>query len=116
MHKFFALITSFSGGFLEHRVGVVRGRWYGLQHVPVLDNFAVLVEAEDVNTRGFLASPVKVAHVYKSQIAVDGDSFDLAGYAPGLLDVAHDGSKPIRGKAGCGGYMARTRDPDTGRL
>src|SRR5258707_7052001 len=59
---------------------------------------AVLVEAEDVNTRGFLASPVQVAHVYKSQIAVDGDSFDLAGYAPCLFDVAHDGIEPIREK------------------
>src|SRR5260221_10168144 len=50
------------------------------------------------NTRGFLASPVQVAHVYKSQMAVDGDAFDLAGYAPGLLDVAHDGIEPIREK------------------
>jgi hypothetical protein len=82
--------------FLEHRIGVVRGGWYRLQHVPVLDNFAVLVEAEDVNTRGFLASPVQVAHVYESQIAIDGDAFDLAGYAPGLRDVARDGSEPIR--------------------
>ena len=64
----------------------------------MLDNFAILVEAEDVNIRGFLASPVQVAHVYKSQIAVDGDAFDLAGYAPGLLDVAHDGIEPIREK------------------
>src|SRR5260370_39360429 len=46
----------------------------------------------------FPASPVQVAHVYKSQIAVDGDSFDLAAYAPGLLDVAHDGIEPIREK------------------
>jgi hypothetical protein len=33
--------------------------------------------------------------VYKGQIAVDGDAFDLTGYAPGLPDVAHDGIEPI---------------------
>jgi hypothetical protein len=36
--------------------------------------------------------------VYKGQIAIDGDAFDLAGYAPGLLDVAHDAIEPIREK------------------
>src|SRR5580692_12147236 len=76
---------------LEHRVGVVRGGRYRLQHVPVLNDLAVSVETEDVDTGGFLASPVQVTHVYKSQIAIDGHAFDLAWYAPGLLDVAHDG-------------------------
>ena len=57
----------------------------------MLDDLAVGVEAEDVDTRGFLASQVQVTHGYKSQIAIDGDAFDLAGYAPGPLDVAHDG-------------------------
>jgi hypothetical protein len=83
---------------LEHRVGVVRGGRYRLQHVPVLNDLAVSVETEDVDTGGFLASPVQVTHVYKSQIAIDGDAFDLARYAPGLLDVAHDGLEPIREK------------------
>jgi hypothetical protein len=36
--------------------------------------------------------------VYKGQIAIDGDAFDLAGYASGLLDVAYDGIEPIREK------------------
>jgi hypothetical protein len=36
--------------------------------------------------------------VNKGQIAIDGDAFDLAGYAPGLLDVAHDAIEPIREK------------------
>src|ERR1700732_3015554 len=83
---------------LKHRIGVVGGGWHRLQHVPVLDDIAVGVEAEDVDTRGFLASPVQVTHVYKGQIAIDGDAFDLAGYAPGQLDVAHDGIEPIREK------------------
>ena len=69
-----------------------------LQHVPVLDDLAVRVEAEDVDTRGFLASPVQVTHVYKGQIAIDGDAFDIAEYALGLFDVAHDGVEPIREK------------------
>jgi hypothetical protein len=64
----------------------------------VLDDLALGVEAEDVDACGFLASPVQVTHVYKGQIAIDGDAFDLAGYAPGLLDVAHDGIEPIREK------------------
>ena len=69
-----------------------------MQHVPVLDHLAVHVEAKDVDTRGFLASPVQVTYMYKGQIAIDGDAFDLAGYAPGLLDVAHDGLEAIREK------------------
>src|SRR5208282_499231 len=83
---------------LEHRVAVVRGGRYRLQHIPVLDHLAVSVEAEDVDTRGFLASPVQVTHVYKGEVAIDGDAFDLAGYAPGLLDVTEDGIEPIREK------------------
>ena len=39
----------------------------------MVDDFAVGVEAEDVDTRGFLASSVQVTHVYKGQIAIDGD-------------------------------------------
>ena len=38
----------------------------------MLDDLAVGVEAEDVDTRGFLASPVQVTPVYKGQIAIDG--------------------------------------------
>ena len=64
----------------------------------MLNDFAVGVEAEDVDTRGFLASPVQVTHVYKGQIAIDGDAFDLAGCAPGLLSIAHNGIEPIREK------------------
>src|SRR3954471_24705172 len=36
---------------LEHGVGVLRGLRHALQHVPVLDDLAVRVEAEDVYTR-----------------------------------------------------------------
>lgn len=64
----------------------------------MLDDFTVRVEAEDVYTRGFPASPLQVTDVYKGQIAIDADAFDLAGYASGLLDVAHDGIEPIREK------------------
>src|SRR5712664_2914389 len=83
---------------LEHGVGVLRGGWNRLQHVPVLDHLAVRVDAEDIDTRGFLACPVEVTYVYKGQIAIDSDAFDLAGYASGLLDVAYDGIEPIREK------------------
>ena len=34
---------------LEHRVVVSRFLWHRLKHVPVLDDLAVLVEAEDVD-------------------------------------------------------------------
>src|SRR6266404_407657 len=87
-----------SEGGLEHCVGVVRGGCHRLQHVPVLDHLAVRVETEDIDTRGFLAGPVQVTYVYKGQIAIDGEAFDLAGYASRLLDVAHDGIEPIREK------------------
>jgi hypothetical protein len=53
----------------------------------MLDYLAVRVEAEDVDTRSFLTSPVQVTYVYKGQISIDGDAFDLAGYAPGLLGI-----------------------------
>src|SRR5260370_233357 len=87
---------------------------WGGQETAGVDIFRV--EAEDVDTRGFLASPVQVTHVYKGHIAIDGDAFDLAGYAPGLLDVAHDGIEPIREKGVVCGYMARSRDRDKGPL
>src|SRR3954453_16395804 len=35
----------------EHRVGVLRFFGDALEHVPVLDDLPVLVEAEDVNAR-----------------------------------------------------------------
>jgi len=61
-------------------------------------SFAVRVEAEDVDTRGFLASPVQVPHVDEGQVAIDGDAFDLAGGAAGLFDVPQDRIEPIREK------------------
>ena len=64
----------------------------------MLDHLAVRVKAEDINTRGFLPSPLKITHVYKGQIAIDGDAFDLTGYAPSLLDVAYDSIESIREK------------------
>ena len=69
-----------------------------MQHIPMLDHLAVSVEAENVDSRSFLASPVQVTYVYKGQVAIDGDAFDLARYAPRLLDVTHDGIEPIREK------------------
>src|SRR5208282_2253981 len=83
---------------LEHRVAVVRGSWYRLQHIPVLDHLAVSVEAEDVDACGFLAPPVQVTHVHKGEVAIDRDAFDFAGYAPGLLNVTDDGIETIREK------------------
>ena len=64
----------------------------------MFNDFAVRVEAEDVDTRGFLASPVEVTHVYKGQIAFHGNAFHLAGYAPGLFYVTHDAVESIREK------------------
>ena len=69
-----------------------------MQYIPVLDHLAVSVKAENVDTRGFMAAPVQVAHVYKRQVAIDGDTFDLARDAPGLLDVTHDGIETVREK------------------
>jgi hypothetical protein len=83
---------------LEHRVAVVRRGWHRLQHIPVLDHLAVSVEAEDVDARGFVASPVQVTHVHKGEVAIDGDAFDLAGYSPDLLDITHDDIEPVREK------------------
>ena len=45
----------------------------------MFNDFAVRVEAEDVDTRGFLASPVEVTHVYKGQIAFDGNAVGSPG-------------------------------------
>ncbi len=49
----------------EHRVGVVRGGRHRLQHIPVLNDLAIGIEAEDVDAGGFLTAPVQVTHVYK---------------------------------------------------
>jgi len=70
----------------------------------VLNDLAVSVEAEDVDTGGFLACPFQVTHVYKSQIAIDGDAFDLARYAPGngkwmiagVLDNSRRSDEPVK--------------------
>lgn len=45
-----------------------------------------------------LLPPLQVTHVYKGEVAVDGDAFDLAWYAPGMLGVADDAVEPIREK------------------
>ena len=61
-------------------------------------DLAVDIEAEDIDAGSFLTEQVQVSRVHKSEIAVDGDAFHLAGNAPGLLDVAHDTVEPIRKK------------------
>src|SRR5439155_12861127 len=103
-------------GALEHRVGVIGGGRHGLQHIPMLDNLTVGIEAEDIDTSSFLTSPVQIAHLYKGQIAINGDTFYFAGNAPSLLNVVHDVVEPIRKKADCAGCMARTRDLAAGQL
>jgi hypothetical protein len=80
----------------EHRVGVIGGGRHGLQYIPVLDDLAIGVEAKYVDTSGFPASPIQVTHMYKGEVAINGDAFHLAPNAAGLLDVAHDAVEAIR--------------------
>ena len=61
----------------------------------MLDDLAVGIETEDVNTCGFLASPVQVAHMHKGQIPINRDALDLAGDRPSFVDIAHNGLQAI---------------------
>jgi hypothetical protein len=45
---------------LEHCVGVVGDGRDGLQHIPVLDDLAINIEAENVNASDFLAKQIQV--------------------------------------------------------
>src|SRR5271169_6741519 len=85
-----AILACQSPLLLEHCVGVVGDGRDGLQHIPVLDDLAIHIKAEDIDTSGFLPSPVKVTHMYKREVAINRDAFHLAGNALGLLDVTHD--------------------------
>jgi hypothetical protein len=62
----------------------------------MLDDLAIGVKAEDVNSSGLLAGPVQIAHMYERQIPIDGNTFHLTGNAAGLLDVGHDAVESIR--------------------
>jgi len=66
-----------------------------LQHIPVLDDLAINIEAENVNASDFVAKQIQVAHMNECQVAVDRDPFYLAGNAPHLLEKAHDAVDPV---------------------
>jgi hypothetical protein len=55
----------------------------------VFENFAVGIEAEDIDTGGFLTKQAQVTHMDKGQVAIDSDAFYLAGDAPGLVEEVH---------------------------
>src|ERR1700735_2070660 len=93
-----AVLARQSPPLLEHCVRVVGDGRHGLQHIPVLDDLAIHIKAEDIDPRGFLPSPVKVTHMYKRKVAINRDAFHLAGNALGLLDVTHDAVWSIRKK------------------
>ena len=56
----------------------------------MLENFALVIEAEDVDSGDLLTKQVQVTHVDKTQYAVDGDAFHLAGNAASLFEKSHD--------------------------
>src|SRR5271170_7505483 len=68
---------SFSARRSEHRVVVLGGSWHGLQHIPVLDDLAINIEAENVNASDLLAKQIQVAHMNECQVVVDCDPFYL---------------------------------------
>ena len=80
----------------EHRVGIFGGGRHGLQHIPVLDDFAVGIETKDIDAGGFLTKQVQVARMDKRQVAINGDAFYLVANASSLLEKAHDAVEPIR--------------------
>ena len=61
----------------------------------MLEDLARIIEAEDVDASSLPTEQVQVSHVHKSEIAVDGDAFHLAGNAAGLLEKGHDAVDPI---------------------
>src|SRR5277367_4743938 len=77
-------------GRSEHGVVVLGLDRNRLQHVPVLDDFAVVIEAEDVDAGRFLPKEAQVTHVDKGQVAVDRDALDLVGHPSGLFEECHD--------------------------
>jgi hypothetical protein len=72
-----------------HSVRISGGCGHWLQHIPVLDNLAIVIEAEDVDSSGFLATPIQIAHVHKGEISIYLYALDLAWDAPRLFDIGH---------------------------
>jgi hypothetical protein len=66
-----------------------------LQNIPLFDDLAVGIEAENINASRFMASQVQVTHMHEGQIAIDADALHLAGNAPHLLDVAAYAVGPV---------------------
>ncbi len=65
-------------GLSEHSVRVVGGSGHWLQHIPVLDSLAIVIEAEDVDSSRFLATPIQIAHMHKGEISIYRYALDLA--------------------------------------
>jgi len=53
-------------------------------------------QAEDVDTRGFLAKQVQITHMDKCQVAIDRDAFSPRRNTPGLFEKAHDAVNSVR--------------------
>jgi hypothetical protein len=62
----------------------------------MLENFALVIEAEDVDSGDLLTKQVQVPQVDKSHFGVDGDAFHLAGNAASLFEKSHDTVNAIR--------------------
>ena len=80
----------------KHAVWIVRALGHRLQHIPVFKNLAVGIEAEDIDARGFLAAPIQIPHMDERQIAVDGDTLDLAGHFLHLFEEVDDEIGAVR--------------------
>ena len=51
----------------------------------MLNDLAIGIEPEDIDSGGFLTAPVQVTHMDKGKVAIDGDAFYLAGMRPAFL-------------------------------
>jgi len=80
----------------EHGIAVRGSFRNGLQHVPMLNDLAFVVEAEDVHARVFLAAPVQIPHMDERQVSVNRHALDLARQATGLFEIADQWLRAIR--------------------
>src|SRR6267142_3751819 len=87
---------------LEHCVAVSRGIWHNLQHVPVLDDFAIVIQAKNIHTRPvsvFVGRPLLMA-MQNHVVAFGENSFEVHMLARVLLrhplEVRNEGFLAIR--------------------
>jgi len=84
---------------LKHGVLVGRFAWHNLEHIPMFDDFATLIEPEDVDSGIIMVSRPVLEAVQHHEIALRNGALELdafAGiFARPALDAADKGPLPV---------------------